>query len=116
MTTATMAAEPFTITKRSSSRLAREDVPALLAQMGRLNQTPDGSRCRSSSRRRAAAVPRPGGDDGHLWASCGSRPVLLELGAAVHVERRHLEPPARLKESRRIAITFRHDRRTATRR
>jgi hypothetical protein len=84
MTTATLAHDPITIDEQIFVRASLEKTFAsLIAQMGRLNETPDGK-------------PLPmiletfpggrwyrdlGGENGHLWAFVQSikRPVLLEL-------------------------------------
>jgi hypothetical protein len=84
MTTATLARETFTITEDILVRASLEKTFAsLLAQIGRLNETPDGKPLPM------VIEPFPGGrwyrdlggDDGHLWAFVQSikRPVLLEL-------------------------------------
>jgi hypothetical protein len=84
MTTATMTATPLTIDEEIVVRASIEKTfRSLLAQMGRLNETPDGKPLPM------ILEPKPGGrwyrdlgnDDGHLWAFVQSikRPALLEL-------------------------------------
>ena len=84
--TTTMApvSETFTITEEIHVRASLDKTFAsLIAQMGRLNETPDGKPLPMM------LEPRPGGrwyrelggDDGHLWGFVQSikRPVLLEI-------------------------------------
>jgi len=84
MTTATLIGETFTISEEILVRATLEKTFAsLIAQMGRLNETPEGKLMPMT------LEPRPGGrwyrdlggDNGHLWAFVQSikRPVLLEL-------------------------------------
>jgi hypothetical protein len=84
MTTAMPVSEPFTITEDIVVRATLEKTFAsLIAQMGRLNETPDGKPLPM------VLEPRPGGrwyrelgaDNGHLWGFVQSikRPVLLEI-------------------------------------
>ena len=84
MTTATLATEPITIDEEIFVRASLDQTfRSLLAQMGRLNETPDGKPLPM------ILEPTPGGrwyrdlggDNGHLWAFVQSikRPVLLEL-------------------------------------
>jgi hypothetical protein len=83
-TTMTSVSPTFTISEEIHVRATLEDTFAsLLAQMGRLNETPDGKPLPM------LLEPRPGGrwvrdlggDDGHLWGFVQSikRPVLLEI-------------------------------------
>jgi uncharacterized protein YndB with AHSA1/START domain len=84
MTTTTPVTEPFTITENILVRAPLEKTFAsLIAQMGRLNETPEGKPLPM------VLEPRPGGrwyrdlggDNGHLWGFVQSikRPVLLEI-------------------------------------
>jgi hypothetical protein len=84
MTTATMAREPLAIREEIFVRASLEKTFAsLLAQMGRLNETPDGKPLPM------ILEPFPGGrwfrdlggENGHLWAFVQAikRPTLLEL-------------------------------------
>jgi uncharacterized protein YndB with AHSA1/START domain len=84
MTTAVMTSETFTIKEEIRVRASLEKTFAsLLVQMGRENQTPDGTPLPM------VIEPRPGGrwfrdlgaDNGHLWGFVQSikRPVLLEI-------------------------------------
>ena len=84
MTTTALATETFTIKEEIRVRASMEKTFAsLLAQMGRENQTPDGTPLPM------VIEPRPGGrwfrdlggDSGHLWGFVQSikRPVLLEI-------------------------------------
>ena len=84
MTTATLATEQFTIHEEIFVRASLDKTfRSLLANIGRLNQTPDGTPLPM------VIEPTPGGrwyrdlggDDGHLWAFVQSikRPVLLEI-------------------------------------
>ena len=84
MTTAVMANETFTIREEIRVRASMEKTFAsLLAQMGRENQTPDGTPLPM------VIEPRPGGrwfrdlggDNGHLWGFVQSikQPALLEI-------------------------------------
>ena len=77
-------AQTFTITEQITVRASMEQTFAsLLAQMGRLNQNPDGAPLPM------VIEPHPGGrwyrhlggDDGHLWGFVQSikRPALLEI-------------------------------------
>jgi uncharacterized protein YndB with AHSA1/START domain len=76
--------QTFTITEEISVRASLEQTFAsLIAQMGRLNETPDGKPLPM------VLEPRPGGrwyrdlggDNGHMWGLVQSikRPVLLEI-------------------------------------
>jgi len=84
MTTTASASETFTITEEISVRASIERTfESLIAQMGRLNETPDGTPLPM------VLEPRPGGrwyrelggDNGHLWGFVQSikRPTLLEI-------------------------------------
>jgi len=84
MTTMAPVSETFTITEEILVRATLERTFAsLIAQMGRLNETPDGKPLPMM------LEPRPGGrwyrdlggDNGHLWGFVQSikRPVLLEI-------------------------------------
>jgi uncharacterized protein YndB with AHSA1/START domain len=84
MTTVAPVNEAFTITEEILVRASLEKTFAsLLAQMGQLNETPDGTPLPM------VLEPRPGGrwfrdlggDNGHLWGLVQSikRPVLLEI-------------------------------------
>ena len=84
MTTVAMATETFTIKEEITVRASLEKTFAsLLEQMGRENQTPDGTPLPM------VIEPRPGGrwfrdlgrDSGHLWGFVQSikAPVLLEI-------------------------------------
>jgi hypothetical protein len=84
MTTVAPVTETFTITEEILVRASLEKTFAsLIAQMGRLNETPDGKPLPM------VLEPRPGGrwfrelgaDNGHLWGFVQSikRPVLLEI-------------------------------------
>jgi hypothetical protein len=84
MTTMAAGSETFTITEEILVRASLEKTFAsLLAQMGPLNETPDGKSLAM------VLEPRPGGrwyrdlggDNGHLWGFVQSikRPVLLEI-------------------------------------
>jgi uncharacterized protein YndB with AHSA1/START domain len=84
MTTTAPVSETFTITEEILVRASLDKTFAsLLAQMGRLNETPDGKPLPM------VLEPRPGGrwyrdlggDNGHLWGFVQSikRPVLLEI-------------------------------------
>jgi hypothetical protein len=84
MTTTATASETFTITEEISVRASLERTfESLIAQMGRLNETPDGNPLPM------VLEPRPGGrwyrelggDNGHLWGFVQSikRPTLLEI-------------------------------------
>jgi uncharacterized protein YndB with AHSA1/START domain len=84
MTTTVPVSETFTITEEILVRAPLDKTFAsLLAQMGRLNETPDGKPLPMM------LEPRPGGrwyrdlggDNGHLWGFVQSikRPVLLEI-------------------------------------
>ncbi len=84
MTTMTPVSETFTITEEILVRATLEKTFAsLIAQMGRLNETPDGKPLPM------LLEPHPGGrwfrdlggDNGHLWGFVQSikRPVLLEI-------------------------------------
>ncbi|MEO8074847.1 MAG: SRPBCC domain-containing protein [Acidobacteriota bacterium] len=83
-TTMAPAGQTFTITEEIRVRAALDTTFAsLIAQMGRLNESPDGKPMPM------VLEPRPGGrwfrelggDDGHLWGFVQSikRPVLLEI-------------------------------------
>ena len=124
MTTATLAAEPFTINEEIFVRASLEKTfRSLLAQMGRLNETPDGKPLPM------ILEPFPGGrwyrdlggENGHLWAFVQSikRPVLLELWGPLFMSNAATSNlQYRLKEvDGGIADHVPpHDRRTATRR
>jgi uncharacterized protein YndB with AHSA1/START domain len=84
MTTTASASETFTITEEITVRATLERTfESLMAQMGRLNETPDGTPLPM------VLEPRPGGrwyrelggDNGHLWGFVQSikRPTLLEI-------------------------------------
>ena len=84
MTTMATVNETFTITEEILVRASLDKTFAsLIAQMGRLNETPDGKPLPM------VLEPRPGGrwyrelggDNGHLWGFVQSikRPVLLEI-------------------------------------
>jgi uncharacterized protein YndB with AHSA1/START domain len=84
MTTTLPITETFTITEEIMVRASLDKTFAsLIAQMGRLNETPDGKPLPM------VLEPRPGGrwyrdlggDNGHLWGFVQSikRPVLLEI-------------------------------------
>jgi hypothetical protein len=90
MTTATLATDPITITEEIFVRASLEKTfRSLLAQMGRLNQTPDGKPLPM------VIEPTPGGrwyrdlggDNGHLWGFVQSikRPTLLEIWGPLFV-------------------------------
>ena len=85
MTTVALANETFTIKEEIRVRASAEKTFAsLLVQMGRENQTPDGTPLPM------VLEPRPGGrwfrdlggENGHLWGFVQSikRPTLLEIG------------------------------------
>jgi len=84
MTTTASASETFTISEEIVVRASIEQTfESLMAQMGRLNETPDGTPLPM------VLEPRPGGrwyrelggDNGHLWGFVQSikRPSLLEI-------------------------------------
>jgi uncharacterized protein YndB with AHSA1/START domain len=84
MTTTASTSETFTITEEIVVRASIERTfESLMAQMGRLNETPDGTPLPM------VLEPRPGGrwyrelggDNGHLWGFVQSikRPSLLEI-------------------------------------
>jgi len=84
MTTTISESQTFTITEEIAVRASLEQTfQSLVANLGRLNQTPEGSPLPM------VLEPRPGGrwyrdlagDDGHLWGFVQSikRPVLLEI-------------------------------------
>jgi uncharacterized protein YndB with AHSA1/START domain len=84
MTTTASASETFIITEEIAVRATLERTfESLMAQMGRLNETPDGTPLPM------VLEPRPGGrwyrelggDNGHLWGFVQSikRPTLLEI-------------------------------------
>ena len=115
MTIATLAAGPFTISEEIFVRATLEKTfRSLLANMGRLNQTPDGKPLPM------ILEPVPGGrwyrdlggDDGHLWAFVQSikRPVLLELWGPLFMSNAATSNlQYRLKEvDGGSLITFRH--------
>ena len=90
MTTETAARDTFTITEQMLVRATPEKTFAsLLANMGRLNETPDGKPLPM------VIEPRPGGrwyrdlggENGHLWGFVQSikRPVLLEIWGPLFV-------------------------------
>ena len=115
-TTAPMAEnQTFTITEEISVRASLDQTFAsLIAQMGRLNETPEGQPLPM------ILEPRPGGrwyrdlggDDGHLWAFVQSikRPVLLELWGPLFMSNAATSNlQYRLKEvDGGSLITFRH--------
>ena len=115
MTTATITHEPITVNEEIFVRASLEKTFAsLIAQMGRLNETPDGKPLPMV----LEAVPGGrwyrdlGSDNGHLWAFVQSikRPVLLELygplfmsnGTTSHLQYRITEADGG------SLITFRH--------
>jgi hypothetical protein len=115
MTTATLAAEPFTLHEEIFVRASLEKTfRSLLANMGRLNQTPDGTPLPM------ILEPFPGGrwyrdlggENGHLWAFVQSikRPVLLELWGPLFMSNAAASNlQYRLKEvDGGSLITFRH--------
>jgi uncharacterized protein YndB with AHSA1/START domain len=84
MTTTASASETFTITEEIVVRASIDRTfESLMAQMGRLNETPEGTPLPM------VLEPRPGGrwyrelggDNGHLWGFVQSikRPTLLEI-------------------------------------
>ena len=84
MTTTISESQTFTITEEIAVRASLEQTfQSLVANLGRLNQTPEGAPLPM------VLEPRPGGrwyrdlagDDGHLWGFVQSikRPVLLEI-------------------------------------
>ena len=84
MTTTASASETFTITEEIVVRASIDSTfESLMAQMGRLNETPEGMPLPM------VLEPRPGGrwyrelggDNGHLWGFVQSikRPALLEI-------------------------------------
>jgi hypothetical protein len=84
MTTTIAESQTFTITEEIAVRASLDQTfQSLIANMGRLNQTPEGSPLPM------ILEPRPGGrwyrdlagDDGHLWGFVQSikRPTLLEI-------------------------------------
>ena len=84
MTTTAPVSETFTITEQITVRASLEQTfQSLIAEMGRRNQTPDGTPLPM------ILEPRPGGrwyrdlggDNGHLWGFVQSikRPTLLEI-------------------------------------
>jgi len=84
MTTTIAESQTFTITEEIAVRASLDQTfQSLIANMGRLNQTPEGSPLPM------VLEPRPGGrwyrdlagDDGHLWGFVQSikRPTLLEI-------------------------------------
>jgi len=115
MTTATLAHEPITIHEEIFVRASLEKTfAALIAQMGRRNETPDGKPLPM------ILEPFPGGrwyrdlggENGHLWGFVQSikRPVLLEIwgplfmsnGATSNLQYRLVEADGGTR------ITFRH--------
>jgi hypothetical protein len=115
MTTASLARDPITITEEIFVGAAIEKTfRSLLAQMGRLNETPDGKPLPM------ILEPFPGGrwyrdlggDDGHLWAYVQSikRPALLELWGPLFMSNAATSNlQYRLKEvDGGTLITFRH--------
>ena len=117
MTTTAPAIEhpTFTITEEILVRASLDKTfAALIAQMGRLNETPDGKPLPM------ILEPRPGGrwyrdlggDDGHLWGFVQSikRPVLLEIWGPLFVSTAATSNlQYRLKEVQDGSlITFRH--------
>jgi hypothetical protein len=84
MTTMTSVSPTFTITEEILVRATLETTfSSLLAQMGRLNQTPDGKPLPMLLEARPGGrwFRELGGDEGHLWGFVQSikRPVLLEI-------------------------------------
>ena len=84
MTTTIAESQTFTVTEEIAVRASLDQTfQSLIANMGRLNQTPEGSPLPM------VLEPRPGGrwyrdlagDDGHLWGFVQSikRPTLLEI-------------------------------------
>ena len=84
MTTTATASETFTITEEITVRASLERTfESLMAQMGRLNETPDGTPLPMvlESRPGGRWYRELGGDNGHLWGFVQSikRPALLEI-------------------------------------
>ena len=84
MTTTASASETFTITEEIVVRASLERTfESLMAQMGRLNETPDGTPLPMvlESRPGGRWYRELGGDNGHLWGFVQSikRPTLLEI-------------------------------------
>ena len=84
MTTVAPVSETFTITEEILVRAALDKTFAsLIANMGRLNETPDGKPLPMvlESRPGGRWYRELGGDNGHLWGFVQSikRPVLLEI-------------------------------------
>jgi hypothetical protein len=84
MTTAATESQTFTITEEISVRAPLDDTfNSLVAQMGRLNETPDGAPLPMVLETRPGGrwYRDLGGDNGHLWGLVQSikRPVLLEI-------------------------------------
>ena len=84
MTTTASASETFTITEEIVVRASLERTfESLMAQMGRLNETPDGTPLPMvlESRPGGRWYRELGGDNGHLWGFVQSikRPALLEI-------------------------------------
>ena len=84
MTTTAPVSEAFTITEEILVRATLEKTFAsLIAQMGRLNETPDGKPLPMVLEARPGGrwYRELGGDNGHLWGFVQSikRPVLLEI-------------------------------------
>ena len=84
MTTTASASETFTITEEIVVRASLERTfESLIAQMGRLNETPDGTPLPMvlESRPGGRWYRELGGDNGHLWGFVQSikRPTLLEI-------------------------------------
>ena len=90
--------QTFTITEEIAVRASLEQTFAsLVAQMGRLNETPEGTPLPMVLETRPGGrwYRDLGGDNGHLWGFVQSikRPAAAgDLGAAVHVDGRNLEP------------------------
>ncbi len=115
MTTVAPVSETFTITEEILVRATLDKTFAsLLAQMGRLNETPDGKPLPM------LLEPRPGGrwyrdlggDNGHLWGFVQSikRPVLLEIWGPLFMSTGAMSNMQyRLTESDGgVLISFRH--------
>jgi uncharacterized protein YndB with AHSA1/START domain len=84
MTTTALTSETFTITEEISVRASLEQTfDSLIAQMGRLNETPEGAPLPMILELRPGGrwYRDLGGDNGHLWGFVQSikRPALLEV-------------------------------------
>ena len=99
--------QTFTITEEILVRASLDETFAsLIAQMGRQNETPDGKPLPMMIETRPGGrwYRDLGGDNGHLWGFVQSikRPVAArDLGTAVHVDGRDLEPDVPADRSRR---------------